>query len=975
MRSSKVKGRGGNLNSSVASPSKDGGGSGKRKGKGDEEDGKKRQRTSSRNTPERNDDDGSGDNSNKEGDEGKDSKDDEDSMMPKDEEEKRYVPPEPLPYSVACPKPGCRKKYRHHKGLKFHVSAAHRELLNSAGDIRDTSEIERMETEAKERIAKKKRLIGAAGQEAGEENAPVAVAAAPESSALSKNSTPAPVENGGDPKTIVPSLTKPGNFTKLPGPPPDAKPIPVSAIDSSALLSSPSRPPANLLKGAPAPAAASVTATTVANLLGAIPPITTSSHGGVGVGRGLQPLGAAKPVIRPPINARPIVPAATPLLGPSAINNLKPIQPRPTIMAETTPHLEALEELRRSKKEQKTRKKENSASPGTSPPRHSVQNGSKPGKEERKASPPAKSPDAYSDISDDNDDAVQKQKQLALSSVAPLPPKLPPSSSASAPAPQPQLPQQPGIPSSVMPQFPFYSNVLPSSPSPQLPTVPVSSAAIGVTTAKSIVQKQSEPKGPEKPPPPPPTAAGAAAASAPPGSADYQKMLQAYGFPPFPYPIPPGVEPGLHLQLLNSDPNYKAKYERDRSDKEKAFKDQLDRDRDRQAERDNKVKLELEAAAAAAAAMAAAKRRDSANSTTSSSSSLSVKPEFKEAAPKAEEGAKPTMETRGPPPSTSAFAGGAYGLHPSMLRPGPPSGLGFPPGLASPFGAAAVAGINPLLLEQMYANSPYLPPHLQAVMRHSAPSMADLLRHPFGAGPPPTSSAAPPSSAAPSTMPEDLSRMSANSASTSKALELLQQHATQFYNNQQHKIHELQERALKSPNSAAAAAAAAASGKASPKASGTGAPPPSIGSIMAAAAAAASRPPLSAKSTPPPPTFTTASISSPVTSAATAAALSALSKSSPPPSSLRHLPPPPPPPNASAASLLGMAGYSALLGGGGGGPSPSSIPSPGAPPAAHSPLMAFPSEYARSATNDPICVITSLSLSLPNNNNVIIFHR
>merc|ERR1719151_117525 len=117
-----------------------------------------------------------------------------------------------------------------------------------------------------------------------------------------------------------------------------------------------------------------------------------------------------------------------------------------------------------------------------------------------------------------------------------------------------------------------------------------------------------------------------------------------------------------------------------------------------------------------------------------------------------------------------------------------------------------------------------------------------------------------------SPMPEDLSRMSAASASTSKALELLQQHATQFYNSQ-HKIHELQERALKSPNSAAAAA----SNRASPKTSSAGPAPPSMGAIMAAAAAsaAASRPSM-AKSTPPPPTFTTASmgsISSPVTSA------------------------------------------------------------------------------------------------------------
>ena len=124
-------------------------------------------------------------------------------MMPKDEPEKRYVPPAPLPYFVHCPKPGCRKRYRHHKGLKFHVSAAHRELLDERGEIRDTSEIERMEAEAKERIAKKRRLVG--GPEAAEEGA----TATESSAASSKNSTPGPVvENGENTSgTIVPSLT------------------------------------------------------------------------------------------------------------------------------------------------------------------------------------------------------------------------------------------------------------------------------------------------------------------------------------------------------------------------------------------------------------------------------------------------------------------------------------------------------------------------------------------------------------------------------------------------------------------------------------------------------------------------------------------------------------------------------------------------------------------------------------------------
>ena len=55
-------------------------------------------------------------------------------------------------------------------------------------------------------------------------------------------------------------------------------------------------------------------------------------------------------------------------------------------------------------------------------------------------------------------------------------------------------------------------------------------------------------------------------------------MLLAYGFPPFPYPIPAGMDPNMHVHMLQTDPAYKNKYDKDRAEKEKAFKEQIDCD-------------------------------------------------------------------------------------------------------------------------------------------------------------------------------------------------------------------------------------------------------------------------------------------------------------------------------------------------------------------------------------------------------------
>ncbi|XP_073993891.1 uncharacterized protein isoform X2 [Rhodnius prolixus] len=116
---------------------------------------------------------------------------------------------------------------------------------------------------------------------------------------------------------------------------------------------------------------------------------------------------------------------------------------------------------------------------------------------------------------------------------------------------------------------------------------------------------------------------------------------------------------------------------------------------------------------------------------------------------KKQEGVKPTMETQGPPPPpTSQYA---Y-IHPGYMQ-SPHYG-------PLPFDHSMYRGMNPMLVSG-YANSPYLHPQLHAVPRYG---------------------------------PEDLSR-----GQSGKALDLLQHHASQYYPHPSHKIHELQERAIKSP--------------------------------------------------------------------------------------------------------------------------------------------------------------------------------
>ena len=80
-----------------------------------------------------------------------------------------------------------------------------------------------------------------------------------------------------------------------------------------------------------------------------------------------------------------------------------------------------------------------------------------------------------------------------------------------------------------------------------------------------------------------------------PGTHEYQKMLAAYGFPQWPHPIPAGMDPAYHVQLLMTDASYRARYEKERSEREKAFKEQIDRDN---LEKDRKAGVKIGAGGA-----------------------------------------------------------------------------------------------------------------------------------------------------------------------------------------------------------------------------------------------------------------------------------------------------------------------------------------------------------------------------------------
>lgn len=150
-----------------------------------------------------------------------------------------------------------------------------------------------------------------------------------------------------------------------------------------------------------------------------------------------------------------------------------------------------------------------------------------------------------------------------------------------------------------------------------------------------------------------------------------------------------------------------------------------------------------------------------------------------------QEGQKPTMETTGPPPPPTS----QYYLHHSYMQGPHYGGLPFDP---------MYRGLSPMLVPGHYGPGPYL--HPGTMPRYHAPE--DLSR------PPPPA----------------------------KALDLLQHHASQYYSTT-HKIHELQERALKSPTPKSGGSPSGgpvntgpSSGGSSTASSKAGAAPPTSGS-------------------------------------------------------------------------------------------------------------------------------------------------
>ena len=404
--------------------------------------------------------------------------------------------------------------------------------------------------------------------------------------------------------------------------------------------------------------------------------------------------------------------------------------------------------------------------------------------------PPANSP-AYSDISDDGEpDTAPK----ALCVPPPVGAKLPPKTPSLTPF------------------------GLPSAPDPLVS---------GLPTSLPLVRPGSVPPPPDlrasTPSSLPSPRPGAPAFSSPsvgpsPGTPEYHKYLAANGFPPFPYPYPVGMDPNYHVQLLKTDLVYKAKWEKDRAERERAFKEELDKDQGRYSglsllkDDHNKTGGSLPSTPVRPHSQTSSrvpedlrKREPSGDrGKTAPSPVISVKAEFREReeavkkeAVKSEEGVKPTMETRGPPPGPQTFG---Y-MHPGMVRP-PYSLAGLPP----PFDPILSSSLAPFGLPGAGPN-PYLS-SIRPPGAFSFPGDPMGLRSPFPSLP----------------SPEDLMRSGAGmpgappGLSGTKALDLLQQHASQYYANQ--KLAELQERALKSPSqSPAFSASSISSHSASPSVS------------------------------------------------------------------------------------------------------------------------------------------------------------
>lgn len=164
-----------------------------------------------------------------------------------------------------------------------------------------------------------------------------------------------------------------------------------------------------------------------------------------------------------------------------------------------------------------------------------------------------------------------------------------------------------------------------------------------------------------------------------------------------------------------------------------------------------------------------------------------------------QEGVKPTMETQGPPPPpTSQYA---Y-IHPSYMQSAHYGTLPFDPNHPM---------YRSMLVPGPYSGSPYLHPQMP---------------RPYHA-------------------PEDLSRPPQG---PTKALDLLQHHANQYYTS--HKIHELQERAMKSPTPKTSVAIASPSGAGNGGLPAVSGPPPTQPGAPPTSQAPGGAPPQGGKQTP-----------------------------------------------------------------------------------------------------------------------------
>lgn len=729
LRSSKQKGKGKNNKGkedefnfpAPSSPAKD---SGKRKGRPESEgeDNKKRKRTGSES-------------------------DDANSGEADTEEQPEETPPPPPPkrepkpvvYSykmLECPRKDCNKQYKHDEGLKWHLSHSHPEYIDSNGEIKDAAQVEKEEQERKRKSRlnkeeRRKEIKTEPVEVKSEKNAPPSkVAKLDEKPQVHNSNSPKPNQ---PPKPQVPMGVRP--------------PIPMSAN-------------MNLTPNRPNP-----------------------------------------PQIRPPANARPIVPAQAPRqpgqLPPGLIApNLKPIQPKPTIMGDPVNNVQ-LDDLKKRKSIDHSPVGSPHSNHHTINP-HSVMPVNSPPESQEK--PPANSP-AYSDISDDGEDSRGKDLKLPTSQSVKSSLSM---NSVSIPSQVPSTAPMQIIGSAVnsvsLPQTIMSTEQVRNlPPTPQL----IRSSPIPRPDSAQRHERVSTPSNmPNRPSsrdsrPSPVYSSPSCGPSA--GTPEYHKYLAANGFPPFPYPYPVGMDPNYHVQLLKTDPIYKSKWEKDRAEREKAFKEQLDRDQGKFSGlsliKEEKLNNSLPSTPSRKPDNSMRqpedlrKREPSGDHRARQSphNMISVKAEFREKEEikrevKIEEGVKPTMETRGPPPGPQTFG---Y-MHPSLVRP--PYSIASLAGLPPPFDPIFTSTLSPYGLPQMGSPNPYLSPAHLASIRPPGPFSfpGDHMRSPFPSLP----------------SPEDMARAGLPGGppglSGTKALDLLQQHASQYYANQ--KLAELQERALKSPS-------------------------------------------------------------------------------------------------------------------------------------------------------------------------------